>query len=70
MSEHTIRRNQLPQIRRLLEDVPFQGHDHPDDHDKVIVEVEPEYDHLVTKGLTLAAKDGLRETRRGLATTP
>ena len=59
----------MPQLRMLLEDVPFQGHDHPDDHDKVIVEVEPEYDHLVTKGLTLAAKDGLREARRGWATS-
>ena len=53
MSEHTIKRNQLPQLRRLLEDVPFQGHD-----------------HLVTKGITLAARDDLREARRGLATTP
>ena len=70
MSEHTIRRNQLPQLRRLLEDVPFQGHDHPDDHAKVIVEVEPEYDHLVTKGITLAARDGLREVRRGWAAAP
>jgi hypothetical protein len=51
MSEHTIRRNQLPQLRKVLEDIPFKGHDHPDDNDRVIVEVEPEYDHLVTKGI-------------------
>ncbi len=51
MSEHTIRRNQLPQLRRLLENIPFKGHDHPEDHDRVIVEVEPEFDQLVTKGI-------------------
>ena len=49
MSEHTIRRDQLPRLRRILEHIPFQGHDHPDDRDRVIVEVAPEYDHLVTK---------------------
>ncbi len=52
MSEHTIRRDQLPRLRRVLEDIPFTGHDHPDDHDRVIVEVEPEHDYLVTKGLS------------------
>ena len=51
MSEHTIRRDQLPQLRKVLEDIPFKGHYHPDDKDTVIVEVEPEYDHLVTKGI-------------------
>jgi hypothetical protein len=51
MSEHTIKRNQLPRLRKLLENIPFEGHDHPDDRDRVIVEVEPEYDHLVTKGI-------------------
>lgn len=52
MSEHTIRRDQLPQLRRVLEHIPFKGHYHPDDNDRVIVEVEPEYDHLVTKGIS------------------
>ena len=51
MSEHTIRRDQLPRLRKVLEDIPFKGQFHPDDHDRVIVEVEPEYDYLVTKGI-------------------
>jgi hypothetical protein len=51
MSEHTIKRDQLPRLRRVLEDIPFKGHHHPDDNEWVIVEVEPEFDHLVTKGI-------------------
>ena len=70
MSEHTIRRDHLPRLGRLLEDVPFKGYNHPDDHDRVIVEVEPEHDYLVTKGISRAARDALREARRGLGTTP
>ena len=51
MSEHIIRRDQLPKLRRVLEHIPFQGSYHPKDNNKVIVEVEPEYDYLVTKGI-------------------
>ena len=56
MSEHTIRRDQLPRLRKVLEDIPFKGHKHPEDQDRVIVEVDPEYDHLVTKGVSHSPK--------------
>ena len=58
MSEHIIRRDQLPRLRKILENIPFEGHCHPDDNDTVIVEVDPEYDHLVTKGIPSKPRDG------------
>jgi hypothetical protein len=54
VSEHSIRRDQLPHIRKILEDIPFTGHKHPNDSERVIVEVESEYDYLVTKGVLQA----------------
>jgi hypothetical protein len=51
MSEHIIRRDQLPKLRKVLEHIPFQGSYHPEDNKKVIVEVESEHDYLVTKGI-------------------